>query len=83
MTSSDPAPAEVGVHEAKTHLSRLLVRVGHGEEIVITNRGREVGRLVPPRTRRARRLGMERGTIHIGDDFDAPLPDEFREAFGL
>ena len=37
----------VGVHEAKTHLSRLLERVSAGEEIVITRRGKPVAKLVP------------------------------------
>ncbi|HEV3312146.1 MAG TPA: type II toxin-antitoxin system prevent-host-death family antitoxin, partial [Chloroflexota bacterium] len=39
----------VGVHEAKTHLSRLLEEVESGEEIVITRRGDDVARLVPAR----------------------------------
>lgn len=44
---------EVNVHEAKTHLSRLLQRVANGEEITIANRGVAVARLVPvvPRDR--------------------------------
>jgi prevent-host-death family protein len=37
----------VGAYEAKTHLSDLLDRVEHGEELVITRRGRPVARLVP------------------------------------
>lgn len=69
------------MHEAKTHLSRLLARVSMGEEVVITNRGEPVARLVPIPPKR-RRLGMDRGRFTIPDDFDAPLPDELREAFG-
>ena len=38
--------SEVGVHEAKTHLSRLLRRVAQGEEIVITSDGRPKGMIV-------------------------------------
>jgi prevent-host-death family protein len=71
----------VGVHEAKTHLSRLLARVSMGEEVVITNRGEPVARLVPIPPRR-RRLGMDRGRVHIADNFDDPLPDDMRAAFG-
>ncbi len=71
----------VGVHEAKTHLSRLLNRVALGEEVVITHRGEPVARLVPiPPTRR--RLGMDRGRVHIAENFDAPLPDDLLAAFG-
>jgi prevent-host-death family protein len=65
----------VGVYEAKTTLSRLLDRVAAGEEIVITRRGEEVARLVPPKGRRVRRLGLDRGLFVVPDDFDAPLDD--------
>jgi prevent-host-death family protein len=66
----------VGVHEAKTHLSRLLERVAGGEEIVITRRGEEVARLVPARSSGERRFGIDRGVWAVPDDFDAPLPEE-------
>lgn len=72
----------VGVHEAKTHLSRLLDRVGAGEEVVITRRGVEVARLVPARAAGARRLGIDRGRFVVPEDFDAPLPEDTLAAFG-
>ena len=71
----------VGVHEAKTHLSRLLDLVAAGEQIAITRRGQEVARLVPPQRHGARQLGMDRGRFTVPDDFDAPLPDEILTAF--
>ena len=40
---------EIGVHEAKTHLSKLLKRVENGESFSITNRGKVVAVMVPPR----------------------------------
>ena len=65
----------VNVHEAKTHLSRLLERVESGEEIVIARAGKPIARLVPlgPPTPRAL-FGRDRGKIWISDDFDEPLP---------
>ena len=71
----------VNVHEAKTHLSRLLARVSRGEEIVIAKGGRPVAKLiaVSPRERKPGRL---KGRIRIGKDFDAPLPKEIAKAFG-
>lgn len=72
---------EVGVHEAKTHLSRLLTRVAAGEDIVITRSGRPVARLVPVERTGRRRLGMDRGRFVIPDDFNAPLPDDLLDAF--
>lgn len=71
----------VGVHEAKTHLSRLLEDVAAGEEVVITRRGEEVASLVPARRSSVRRLGIDRGRFVVPEDFDAPLPDELLAAF--
>lgn len=72
----------VGVHEAKTHLSRLLERVAGGEEIAITRRGEEVARLVPaPGGSRRRRLGIDRGRFAVPDTFDDPLDEHELRAF--
>jgi prevent-host-death family protein len=66
----------VNVHEAKTHLSRLLERVERGEEIVIARAGVPVARLVPMTgaTPKRRPLGRDKGKIWMSDDFDEPLP---------
>lgn len=65
---------EVGVHEAKTNLSRLLRRVAAGEEVTITRGGEPVARLVPALERKQRVLGRDAGRLAIADDFDDPLP---------
>ena len=66
---------EVNVHEAKTHLSRLLQRVEAGEEVVISRAGRPLARLVPVEPPRHRRVpDRDRGKGRIAADFDAPLP---------
>jgi prevent-host-death family protein len=73
---------EVGVHEAKTNLSRLLRAVAAGEEVVI-RRGREpIARLVPFIQRHARLLGEDVGRYAVPDDFDAPLAADEFERFG-
>jgi prevent-host-death family protein len=67
----------VSVHEAKTHLSRLLRRVQKGEEVIIANAGKPVARLVaiePPKS--PRNLGRDRGVIKIHAGFDDPLDPE-------
>jgi prevent-host-death family protein len=69
------------VHDAKTHLSRLLRRVEAGEEIVIARGGRPVARLVSVETARERVLGRDQGAFHVPEDFDAPLPDEVLRSF--
>lgn len=67
---------EVNVHEAKTHLSRLLQRVAGGEEITIANAGVPVARLVPIEFSQSKRqLGIDEGKIWMADDFDAPSPE--------
>lgn len=58
----------VGVHEAKTHLSRLLDRVLAGEEVVIDRRGEPVARLTAIRPDRVPRFGTDRGAVKIAED---------------
>ncbi len=66
------------VHEAKTHLSRLLKKVQAGEEILITSSGKPAGMLVAPPKPKKRILGdMEGRGIVIPDDFDEPMPEEW------
>jgi len=72
----------VNMHEAKTHLSRLVERAARGEEIIIARSGRPVARLVPlAGQERPRVFGRMRGKIRIADDFDAPLPDDVVDLF--
>jgi prevent-host-death family protein len=72
----------VNVHEAKTQLSRLLLRISQGEEVIIARDGKPVARLVPYASQPARRVaGSARGQVGIAPDFDAPLPDELLAAF--
>lgn len=74
----------VNLHAAKTQLSRLVDEAVAGEEIVIAKAGRPMVRLVPVSVRKERRgFGADKGKIKIHDDFDAPLPPEWQEAFGI
>lgn len=60
----------VNVHEAKTHLSRLLEAVERGEDIVIARAGKPVARLVPATSWGVRRPGTWKGRVTIAADFD-------------
>lgn len=73
----------MNIHEAKTHLSRLLQRVAAGEEVIIARAGVPVARLVAvePKKKKIRPLGMDRGRVWVADDFDAPLPDHLLKEF--
>jgi prevent-host-death family protein len=67
----------IPVHEAKTHLSRLIERACRGEEVVISRGKRPVVRLVPiDRPAPARTFGALRGKVRVDDTFFEPLPDE-------
>lgn len=72
----------MNIHEAKTHLSRLLEKVSQGEEVVIAKSGKPVARLVAVVERPSRRVpGSARGTLWISEDFDDPLPEEIQKHF--
>lgn len=68
----------VSVHEAKTHLSRLIEQVLAGEEVVVTRNQEPVVRLVREGPARKKPLlGAMKGQILIDDRFFEPLPDEY------
>jgi len=69
----------VNVHEAKTHLSRLLERAHAGEEVVIAKNGKPYARLCPLAEPEPRRPGLLTG--EVGDEFFEPLPEEELEAW--
>ena len=72
----------VNVHDAKTHFSRLLERVALGEEVVIARSGHPVAKLVPIAPEFLQRSpGSARGDVWVGDDFDAPLPEDLQASF--
>lgn len=68
----------VNVHEAKTHLSRLLERAHAGEEIVIAKSGRPYARLGPlPEREPRRKAGTLKGAVKFTAAFFDPLPAEW------
>jgi prevent-host-death family protein len=69
--------ATINVHEAKTHLSRLLERAHNGEEIVLAKAGKPYARLVPlePAVKKTRQPGLLKGWV-VPDSFFDPLPEE-------
>lgn len=73
----------VNIHEAKTHLSRLLERVAAGESIVIAKAGRPVARLVPVEAERKRsRVDFLKGEVDVPEDFDRMGEEEIEGMFG-
>ena len=65
----------VNVHEAKTHLSRLLEDVARGEEVVLAKAGKPCAKLIPfTPSEEPRKPGLIHGVL--GDEFFDPLPEE-------
>ena len=70
----------VNIHQAKTHLSRLLERVVGGEEIVIAKNGRPIAKVVPIGDQ-PRQPGRLKGRIEVFSNLEDPLPEEVIAAF--
>jgi prevent-host-death family protein len=67
----------VNIHQAKTHLSKLLERVGAGEEIIIAKAGKPVAKLSAYQPSPAsRQPGWAKGEIRLAADFDEPMSEE-------
>jgi prevent-host-death family protein len=65
--------ATFNIHEAKTHLSKLLERLAAGEEIVIARAGKPVAKLVPyVESARPRKPGAWKGKVWLAPDWDSP-----------
>ncbi|MBC6420875.1 MAG: type II toxin-antitoxin system Phd/YefM family antitoxin [Hormoscilla sp. SP5CHS1] len=73
----------VNISDCERNLSRILSRVELGEEIIISNQGIPIAKLVPFRTSSNRRasLGKDRGQFVLPEDFNAPLPTDIEAAF--
>lgn len=73
----------VNTQEAKTHLSQLLERAAKGEVIIIAKAGKPIAQLVGlPSGDQDRTGGQWKGLVRIGEDFDAPLPDDLAGPLG-
>ena len=75
----------VNIHEAGTHLSRLLDRAAKGEPFIIAKAGKPMVKVVPletPESGRVRRLGFMAGQIAVPDDFDRMGGTEIEQLFG-
>jgi prevent-host-death family protein len=65
---------KINIHQAKTHLSRLVEDVANGNEVLIAKGGKPMARLVPlRRDETPRRAGLMKGKLRIADEFDLAL----------
>jgi prevent-host-death family protein len=73
------------IHEAKTHLSRLVEKAAAGESFVIAKAGKPLVRVVPieqDEAKKPQRLGFMAGQINVPADFDEMFSEEIAEMFG-
>jgi prevent-host-death family protein len=72
----------INIHEAKTHLSRIVDDVSAGAEVIIAKAGKPMARLSPIKPPiRVKKFGLLKGKLKIPDDFNAPLDAEELAAF--
>lgn len=72
----------VDIHEAKTHLSRIVDEVAAGAEVIIAKAGKPLARLSPLKgVRKPKRLGLLKGKIKVPKDFNSPLDEEIIGGF--
>jgi prevent-host-death family protein len=71
----------VNIHEAKTHLSRLLEGVVQGESFVIAKSGKPVAKVVPILEKPPQRIGFMEGQFEVPDDIDTPFKKDIEEMF--
>lgn len=75
----------INMHEAKTHLSRLVEQAAKGESFIIAKAGKPLVKVVPldaPESAKVRRLGFLQGQIRVPDDFDRMGSTEIERLFG-
>jgi len=69
----------VDLSQAQARLAELVQEAARGEEVILTEGGEPVAKIIPiTRAQGRREFGSARGLIHMAEDFDAPLED-FRE----
>jgi prevent-host-death family protein len=72
----------INIHEAKTHLSKIVDEVAAGREVIIAKAGKPMARLSPlTKIARPKKLGLLKGKLKVPDDFNQPLDDAELAAF--
>ena len=74
----------INIHEAKTHLSRIVEEVAAGKEVIIAKAGKPMARLMPlAHAVKPKKFGTLKGKMHVPDNFNDPLPDDVLASFGF
>lgn len=76
----------INIHEAKTHLSKIVARVAEGEGVIIAKAGKPVAKITAynaPAESEVKRIGFLLGEFQVPDDFDRMGQDEIADLFGV
>lgn len=74
----------ISIYEAKTHFSELIGKVEQGQELIVCRRNRPVARIVPLRSKKAKRIGVLAGRpFRMGEGFDADHSEVLGDLFGV
>jgi prevent-host-death family protein len=66
----------IDLNHAEIRLAELVQRAARGDDVILTDGGRPVAKIVPiTQAQGPREFGSAKGLIHMADDFDAPLED--------
>jgi prevent-host-death family protein len=72
----------INIHEAKTHLSKIVDEVAAGAEVIIAKAGKPMARLSPiSAPAQPKKLGLLKGKIKVPDDFNTPLDEDVSAEF--
>lgn len=74
---------KLNIHEAKTHLSKYLAKLGKGETIVLCRRNIPIAEIrpLPPESTKPRPIGLGNGKFKVPASFFEPLPDDLIDGF--
>ena len=85
MKSESPssnAPKTVNIHDAKTHLSQLILEASQGHSFIIAKAGKPMVKVVSISQETKPRIGMLAGVFTVPDDIDTPFQAEIEAMFG-
>lgn len=82
MSATTSKTHQYNIHEAKTHLSRILEEVEAGDEVILSRAGTPIAKVVSLHPKPQRTFGLLKGQVEVADDFDE-YDEEIAAMFGL
>lgn len=80
--STTNSPKMVNIHDAKTHLSQLILDASQGSPFIIAKAGKPMVKVISINQETKPRIGMLAGVFNVPDDIDTPFQDEIEAMFG-